>query len=237
MKKIVSFLLIAILPLSTLPPAEANPIPTNLEPPILVATLSTISTGQYRLLQRMDRMSKNIMLHRFLQQHFYILNGEQAHVRTLHQQRVLERMQARIPKSVRIARNQTERQRRIPRNDRVTLHRSRRILREEVYARRGRERCQEDMDDSCSGGYAKGTPTPVALPSRSPSRLPQWTDRRIERLLRRQERAYASSHFKAVFPHSPRSLRESATQHNLTNEQRLDRIRARYTPPTPDGAS
>lgn len=240
MKRFIALFLAGIFPVSALPIAEAGPAPYAPELPVLVARLSSISTGRLRVIEQMERNKNNAMLHRLLQDHLRILNAQRSKAQTARQQSALERMKARMSEDLKIiAQNQAEVRRTLLQSHMDAPRKSRRILKEEVNLRREVERCLKTTRDPCSCPCGHTTPqsTPVALPSDAAKRIKQRTEKRVDRINKRQERAYENRRFQPVFPRSPRHTRERAEQQNITHEERLDRIRARYAPPAPESNS
>lgn len=226
--------------MTSLPIAEASsPAPVDPELPVFVAILSPITTGRLRVIEQMERNKNNAMLHRLLQDHLRILNAQRSEARTLQQLTALEQMKSRMSQDLRtIAQNQAEVRRTLLQSHMETQRRSRRILKEEVNMRREVERCLKTMDPcSCPCGHTTQKSKPVALPSDAAKRLKQRTEKRVDRINKRQERAYENRRFQPIFPRSPRHTRERAKEQNLTHEERLDRIRARYAPPAPESNS
>lgn len=235
----IAVFLAGIFPMTSLPVAEAAPAPQAPELPVLVATLSTVSTGRLRVLDQMERNKNNAMLHRLLQDHLRILNTQRSKAQSARQQSALERMKARMSQDLRtIAQNQAEVRRTLLQSHMDAPRKSRRILTKEVNMRREVERCLKTKDPcSCPCGHTTQKSTPVALPSAAAKRLKQRTEKRVDRINKRQERAYENRRFQPVFPRSPRHTRERAEQQNLSHEERLNRIRARYAPPAPESNS
>lgn len=239
MKRVIASALIAIVPVASFPLAEASPAPSLPEFPMLIARLSSMSTGRLNVLEQLERNKNNAMLHRLLQDHLRILNSQRARAQTARQKTALERMKSRMTQDLRtIAQNQAEVRRVLLQEHMNAPRKSRRVLTEEVNKRREVERCLKTKDPcSCPCGHRRKQPVPVALPTLSAEKIKARQDKRIDRINKRQERAYEHRRFKASFPHSPRHIRERAEEQDLSHAEHLKRIRERYAPPAPESHS
>ncbi|MBI3336574.1 hypothetical protein HYZ98_03355 [Candidatus Peregrinibacteria bacterium] len=240
MRRIIALFLATVFPITSLPFAEAAPAPTAPELPVLVATLSTVSTGRLRIIEQMERNKNNAMLHRLLQDHLRILNSTRTRMQTERNQTALERIKSRMTQDLKIiAQNQAEVRRTLLLSHMNTPRKSRRILKQEVNTRRETERCLKTANDpcSCSCGHLTKKPVPAALPSAATKRIRERSEKRVDRIHKRQQRIYENRRMYPLFPHSPRHTRARATEQDMSHEQRLERIRARYAPPAPESNS